>query len=114
VVSFFTRAAHSLACDVRAPPLRRPLDSSRAFTNILPPPVPRSKKAEGQARKLATKEAKTAKEEAAQAALEDAEWEVGGKKANKKQELDAAKKAAKAERKVEADAQVRWPRRNTR
>ena len=89
-------------------------DSSRAFTNILPPPVPRSKKAEGQARKLATKEAKVAKEEAAQAAIEDAEWEVGGKKANKKQEADAAKKAAKADRKAEADAQVRWPRRNTR
>ena len=69
--------------------------------------VPRSKKAEGQARKAAAKEANSAKEDAAQAAIEDAEWEVGGKKGNKKQEADAAKKAAKADRKADADAQVR-------
>ena len=49
-------------------------------------------------RKLAAKEAKVAKEEAAQAAIEDAEWEVGGKKANKKQEADAAKKALDAQK----------------
>ena len=68
--------------------------------------LPRSKKAEGQARKAATKEANSAKEEAAQAAIEDAEWEVGGKKVNKKQEADAARKTAKADRKADADAQV--------
>ena len=104
-----TRPSALAMCAPPTPTTAAPTHSaepSRIFCHLT---VPRSKKAEGQARKLAAKEAKVAKEEAAQAAIEDAEWEVGGKKANKKQEADAAKKAAKAERKAEADAQVRWP-----
>ena len=109
VRTFPLASERSAMCAPPTPTTAAPTHSaepSRIFCHLT---VPRSKKAEGQARKLAAKEAKVAKEEAAQAAIEDAEWEVGGKKANKKQEADAAKKAAKAERKAEADAQVRWP-----
>ncbi len=64
-----------------------------------------SKKAEGQARKAAAKEAAAAKELALAAAKEDAEWEVGAKKASKKA-LQAEEKAAAAqERKAKAKEQ---------
>lgn len=64
------------------------------------------KRAEGQARKAAKKAAEADKVASALAAAEDAEWEVGTKKANKKQEADADKKARAAERKAQAAADL--------
>ena len=68
-----TRPSALAMCAPPTPTTAAPTHSaepSRIFCHLT---VPRSKKAEGQARKLAAKEAKVAKEEAAQAAIEDAD-----------------------------------------
>jgi len=62
------------------------------------------KVAAGRARKEDKKNAAKAAEESKQQAIEDASWEDGAKKANKKKEAEKEKAEAKAARKADADA----------
>lgn len=103
-----TRPCLLAKCAPRLPPHAACAHTHSRYPPASPASHPRSdKKAAGQARKAAAKDAVKDKEESARAAVEDVEWEAGGKKANKKQEADAAKKTAKSDRKADADAQVR-------
>lgn len=62
--------------------------------------------AAGRARKEDKKNAAKLAEEEARRAVEDASWEEGAKKANKKKEAEAEKAAAREARKAEAEAQA--------
>lgn len=62
--------------------------------------------AAGRARKEDKKNAARAAEDAERQAAEDASWEDGAKKVNKKKEAEAEKAAAKAARKAEVDAEA--------
>ncbi|KAL1861328.1 hypothetical protein Daus18300_009004 [Diaporthe australafricana] len=72
-----------------------------------------SKKAAGQSRKAEAAASKKAAEESKQAAVEDAEWSKGSKKANAKKEDEAAKKAEAARKKAERDALLAEEEKNT-